>query len=78
MLENKLYHLHTKEEIINHFPELPIFEVWQDSNFAMQSFDTVESWYNTGRISELKYMAYCAIWRNTVPRLSSCLIEWEF
>jgi phosphoribosylaminoimidazole-succinocarboxamide synthase len=77
-LKNQPYFIHTLEEIENHFPELPIRETWNNKNLAVLPLEQVEYLYLGGGIGEKVMDAYRAIWRNTVPRLSATLINWEF
>jgi len=71
-------YFHTKKEIVLHFPELPILQVWDTPHFWLDSFDTVHSQFINGQLSNELYNAYCAIWRNSIRRLSSTCSEWEF
>jgi hypothetical protein len=71
-------HLHTRQEIVEHFPDLPINSVWSNTWLASHSLEQVKSFYHEGRVGQDNFEAYCAIWRNTIPRLSSECIGYEF
>jgi hypothetical protein len=72
------HHIHTLAEIKDHWKNLPIEEVWHNSYLGAMSLDEVELLFERGHIDLKTWDAYRAIWRNTVPRLSSTLINWEF
>jgi hypothetical protein len=75
------YVIKTIAEIQAHFPELPINDLWYNPNMLFlknASFDSAEYFFNTGRISADYYEAFCAMWRNLVPRLSGTAIQYEF
>ena len=78
MQKNEMHFIHTLAEIKAHFPNLPIQETWDNKNLAILPLHEVEKLCLDGQISDETMDAYSAIWRNTVPRLTSTLITWEF
>jgi hypothetical protein len=69
---------HTKQEIIERFPELPIESVWKNGEYWIKTYDQMSDLFVNGCISSEIFDAYCAIWRNNTARLSSVCSKWEF
>jgi hypothetical protein len=69
---------HTKDEILEHFPELPIEETWKNAYLASISFDKVNDLFATGRITGDTWDAYQAIWRNSTYHYSNLAADFEF
>lgn len=75
------YKIVTIKEIQEHFPELPVFDLWHNPKMGFlknASYETAEHYFNTGIISADYWEAFCAIWRNLTPRLSGTAIQYEF
>jgi len=71
----------TIDEIQTKFPDLPVMDIWVNPNYfflKIVNYDTAEMYLHEGRISQEYFEAYCAIWRNTAPRISSTAISYEF
>jgi hypothetical protein len=65
----------TIEEIASRLPNLPIRETAE--KYGDHTLRTAESLYRHGRISADEWEAYCYLWRNLSPRLSSELLGYQ-
>lgn len=71
----------TIDEIQTHFKDLPVLDVWVNKSMfflKIASSEDAEMFLREGRISQEHFEAFCAIWRNLTPRLSSLYISYEF
>jgi hypothetical protein len=66
----------SKEEIIRHFPNLPIEKVWDDDRLK-GSFNDVRKMFINNKITDKEWKAYCVIWRNSVFRYSNICKDLE-
>ncbi len=79
--ENPKYKNHSINEIAEHFPELPVIDVWVNPKMGFLKIATYDhaNWlFDNGVISSLQWDAYRAIYRNLTPRFSNLASSFEF
>jgi len=71
----------TIEEIANHFPELPIIDLWYNPKMCwikIKTYDQARNCFDVGMFSSEYWSAFQAIWRNLSFHYSGVAIEFEF
>ena len=76
-----MFNAKTIDEIQEHFPDLPVIDIWVNKNMFFlkcATYDNALMFLHEGRISPEYFEGYCAIWRNLIAHYSSVAISYEF